>query len=92
MRDSETIRAVLQARWRIEQYHRELKQVSGIELCQARKRHSQRNHIWCAIRVWLVLWQRAQEVGQSVYAVKQGLLGEYLRRQLQRPTIPIAAA
>jgi hypothetical protein len=92
VKDSQTIRRVMQARWRIEPYHRELKQVSGIELCQARKRRSQRNHIWCAIRVWLALWQRAQEVGQSVYAVKQALLDEYLRRQLQRPTIPIRVA
>jgi len=90
--DIEVIRGVMQARWRIEQYHRELKQVSGIELCQARKGRSQRNHIWCAIRVWLALWQRAQQAGQSVYAVKQGLLDAYLRHQLQHPTIPIGLA
>jgi hypothetical protein len=92
VKDSETIRQVLQARWRIEQYHRELKQLSGIELCQARQGRSQRNRIWCVIRVWLALWQRSPELGQSVYAVKQGLLDEYLRRQLQRPTIPIGVA
>ena len=92
VQDLEVIRRVMQARWRIEQYHRELKQVSGIEWCQARKGRSQRNHIWCAIRVWLALWQRAQPAGQSVYAVKRGLLDEYLRRQLQRPSIPIGVA
>ena len=63
--DIEVIRGVMQARWRIEQYHRELQQVSGIELCQARKGRSQRNHIWCAIRVWLALWRGLNRRGKA---------------------------
>jgi hypothetical protein len=38
-------------RWKIEQFHRELKQLIGIERNQCRKRRIQRNHIACAILV-----------------------------------------
>ena len=39
-------------RWRIEQFHRETKQVTGIEACQCRSPRAQRNHIACALIVW----------------------------------------
>jgi hypothetical protein len=35
-------------RWKIEQLHREGKQVTGLERCQCRKARIQRNHIGCA--------------------------------------------
>lgn len=44
---------IVDARWSIEVYHRELKQTCGIERCQARTGRSQRNHICMAIIVWL---------------------------------------
>jgi hypothetical protein len=40
-------------RWKIEQFHREIKQLTGIERCQCRKARIQRNHIACAMLVWL---------------------------------------
>ena len=39
-------------RWKIEQLHRELKQLTGIEKNECRKNRSQRNHICCAMLVW----------------------------------------
>lgn len=42
-------------RWKIEEYHRGLKQETGIASCQARKERSQRNHIWCSIHAFLIL-------------------------------------
>ena len=45
--------AIIQARWSIEVYHRELKQTCGIERCQARTGRAQRNHICLAILAWL---------------------------------------
>ncbi len=42
-------------RWKIEEYHREIKQLTGIEQCQCRKARIQRNHIACALLVWLRL-------------------------------------
>ena len=47
------ITAIIQARWSIEVYHRELKQTCGIERCQARTGRAQRNHICLAILAWL---------------------------------------
>lgn len=47
------IKAIMEARWSIEVYHRELKQTCGIERCQARTGRAQRNHICVAILAWL---------------------------------------
>ncbi len=38
---------VCKIRWKIEEFHREIKQLTGIESCQYRKAHLQRNHIAC---------------------------------------------
>jgi hypothetical protein len=38
-------------RWKIEQSHREAKGTTGIEMCQCRKRRSQRNHVCCCLLV-----------------------------------------
>lgn len=43
---------VCAVRWKIEQFHREVKQTTGIESCQCRKQRIQRNHIACALLVW----------------------------------------
>jgi hypothetical protein len=37
--------------WKIEQLHREGKQVAGLEACQCRKARIQRSHIGCAFVV-----------------------------------------
>jgi Transposase DDE domain len=47
------VKRVMEARWSIEVYHRELKQTCGIERCQARTGRAQRNHIFMAIVAWL---------------------------------------
>jgi len=46
---------VCKIRWKIEEFHREIKQLTGIESCQCRKARLQRNHIACAMLVWLRL-------------------------------------
>jgi hypothetical protein len=79
-------------RWKIEQLHRETKQVTGIEGCQARRARSQRNHIGCALLVWVRLQQVAEATHRTIYAVKHGQLTEYLRAQLKNPSIPMAFA
>lgn len=48
----DAVKAIVDARWSIEVYHRELKQTCGIERCQARTGRAQRNHIFLAIAVW----------------------------------------
>lgn len=79
-------------RWRIEQVHREAKQVTGIERCQCRSQRIQRNHIGCALLVWIRLKQLAYQSGKSIYQVKFGLLSEYLIQQLKAPSVRMTLA
>jgi len=74
-------------RWKIEQFHREAKQVTGLESCQCRSQRAQRNHIACAMLVWVRLNQIAQNAQTNVYHIKQGLLRDYMRDQLRNPSI-----
>ena len=53
--------------WKIEQFHREAKQVTGVENCQCRKQRGQRIHIGCAILVWVRLDRLARQTGQTIY-------------------------
>lgn len=49
LQDAHTVGAL---RWRIEEVHRESKQLTGIGKCQCRKARLQRNHIHCALLTW----------------------------------------
>ena len=79
-------------RWKIEQFHRELKQVTGLEKCQCRKGRIQRNYPDASGLVWVRLKHIAYETGKTVYQIKQGLLDDYLIQQLKNPTIKMAVA
>ena len=79
-------------RWKIEQFHRELKQTTGLEKCQCRKGRIQRNHIACAMLVWVRLKHIANQTGKTIYQLKQGLLDAYLVQQLRSPAIKMAGA
>jgi hypothetical protein len=78
--------------WKIEQFHRETKQVTGIEECQGRLARIQRNHIGCAILLWVRLNHLAQEFTTTLYQLKQGLLDDYMRSQLRSPTLKMRFA
>lgn len=78
---------VCAVRWKIEQFHREVKQTTGIELCQCRKQRIQRNHIACALLVWTRLKQIAHASATTVYQLKTGLLSNYLIEQMKSPTL-----
>jgi hypothetical protein len=69
-------------RWKIEQFHRETKQLTGLEGCLCRQARIVRNYIGCAILVWIRLKQVAHETQRTIYQVKHGLLSDYLRQQL----------
>ena len=72
-------------RWKIEQFHREIKQNTGIEACQCRKRRSQRNYIACSLLVWVFLKEKAYSLIQNVYQLKQAPLKDYLKKQILSP-------
>jgi Transposase DDE domain len=74
-------------RWYIEQLHREVQQLTGIDQCQARLARIQRNHIACAFLVWTRLSFLAQQFRTSVYALKQNLLDDYMKQQLRSPSL-----
>ena len=84
------IQKVCATRWKIEQFHRELKQVTGIEKCQCRKARIQRNHIACAVLVWIRLTELARSTMTTIYKIKSGLLAGYLRQELRSPTVRFA--
>ena len=79
-------------RWKIEQFHRETEQVTGIERCQCRKARIVRSHIGCALLVWVRLKQVAEETKQTIYQVKFGLLSDYLRQRLKSPAVKMLLA
>lgn len=90
--DTTAVQEVCGWRWKVEQFHRETKQVTGLESCQCRKARIVRNHIGCAILVWVRLKQVAEETKRTIYQVKHGLLSDYLRQQLKAPTINMVLA
>ena len=87
--DVSVVRQVCDVRWKIERFHREAKQLTGLEKCQCRLARIVRNHIACAFLVWIHLMRRAYEKGQTLYQVKHGLISEYLCQQLKSPSIKI---
>jgi hypothetical protein len=90
--DTQATQEACGLRWKIEQFHRETKQLTGLEGCQCRKARIVRNHIGCAILVWVRLKQIAWDTQQTVYKVKHGLLSDYLRQQLRSPTVTMVLA
>jgi len=90
--DTQVVQEVCGLRWKIEQFHRETKQLTGIEGCQCRKARLVRNHIGCAVLVWVRLKQVAYDTHRTIYQVKKGLLSDYLRQQLRSPSIQMVLA
>lgn len=72
-------------RWTIEQLHREEKQLTGIEACQARLNRSQRNHICVATLAWLVLKETARQHAVTIYQQKRAPLLELMVELWRHP-------
>jgi SRSO17 transposase len=75
-------------RWHIEQFHRELKQLTGSEKCQCRKARSQRNHLGYCYLAWLALKVQASELGTTLYQVRHRIFDDFLTMALRQPPIP----
>lgn len=89
---TEATQQVCGFRWKIEQLHREGKQVTGLECCQCRKARIQRNHIGCALLVWVKLKELTAQTGRTIYQLKHGLLDDYLCQQLKNPSLKMTLA
>jgi hypothetical protein len=77
-------------RWNIEQFHREIKQTTGIERCQCRSHRPWRTHIAVAMFVWQRPESLAAHAKSNLYALKNGLLDDYMRQQLISPSLRFA--
>lgn len=84
---SERVANICALRWKIEQVHRELKQLTGIEKCQCRKAQSQKNHIACANFVLIHIHKAAHSLGKTAYQIKELLLAEYTRFMIKYPPL-----
>jgi hypothetical protein len=75
--------------WRIEEYHRGLKQHCGVERCQARGETAQRNHIGMAIRAFLRLADYAYREWTTWLQAKMGIVRDAVAAYLARPYITL---
>ena len=87
---SDDTKKICAIRWYVEQFHREIKQLTGIDKCQCRKQRIQRNHIACAIHVWVNLKKMAYQSAQTVYQIKKNLLKNYLINELREPSVAMS--
>lgn len=90
--DIDAVQSVCNIHWKIEEFHRELKQLTGVEACQCRKARIQRNHIACALLVWSRLKAIAYQSGRTIYQIKHGMLSDYLKEQLKHPSVQMSLA
>jgi len=71
--------------WRIEEYHRGLKQFCSIERAQHRSAQAQRNHIGLALRAFLRLECHRLRTGVSWFEAKTAIMRETVRAYLAQP-------
>lgn len=76
--------------WRIEEYHRGLKQHCGAERCQARRAKAQRNHIGLSIRAFLRLECHTFARGISWFQAKADITRGAVRAYLANPSMRLA--
>ena len=73
--------------WKIEEFHRGVKQFCGIERCQARKSKSQSAHILLSIRSFLVLEKVRLKTGSSWYESKMRIHRLAIAHFIQNPSL-----
>lgn len=88
--DVKAVRSACKIRWKIEEFHREIKQLTGIEHCQCRKEIIQRNHIGCAMLVWAKLKNLAYQTGRNVYELWKSQFDHMVTSIFQSPSLIFA--
>jgi hypothetical protein len=74
--------------WRIEDYHRGVKQFCGIERAQHRSAQAQRNHIGLALRAFARLESHRLRTGTSWFEAKTVIVRQAIRAYLAQPLYP----
>ena len=79
--------------WRIEEFHRGLKQVANVERCQARAAVAQRNHVGLALRAFLRVERWSFRTGVGWLTAKWEVVRDAVRAYLTNPryTLPTSA-
>jgi hypothetical protein len=75
--------------WSVEEYHRGLKQFTGVERCQTRMTRAQRNHIGWSIRALVRLEWHRFTTGISWFEAKMRIIRDAVRAYLERPTLTL---
>lgn len=78
--------------WRIEEYHRGLKQFCGIERAQHRSGRAQRNHVGFALRAFLRLECHRLQTGVSWWEAKSSIVRDAIRAYLEQPVYHLSTA
>jgi len=73
--------------WKIEEFHRGVKQFCGIERCQARKSQSQCSHILFSIRSFLVFERARLMTGVSWHESKMRIHRSALANFIEKPSL-----
>jgi hypothetical protein len=66
--------------------------ISHATIANAARARIQRNHIGCALLVWVRFKELAAQTGRTMYQLKHGLLDDYLIQQLRNPSLRMALA
>jgi len=88
--NTQNVRKTCKIRWKIEEFHRELKQLTGIEACQCRKAIIQKNHIGLAMLAWAKLKKLACQTGRNVYDLWKSQYDTFVTHLLKQPSLAIA--
>lgn len=83
------VRDAYAGRWKIEEFHRGLKQTTGVEMCQSRTQRSQRTHIFCSILTFLAFERKRLEETISWYEAKRTIISDSIFSYLKSPFIPL---
>ena len=76
--------------WKIEEYHRGIKQFCGVERCQARKNDVQRAHIMMAIRAFLRFEIHRIRTGISWFETKWNIIRNAVNQFIRNPIYVLA--
>lgn len=79
----EQITSLIRSRWKIEVFHRELKQTCGLECSQARTSRSQRNHIVLSVLSWIKKAEVRRMQNITFYRQKWNIIKQSIANQLQ---------
>lgn len=81
-----------EASWKIEEYHRGIKQVTNVERCQCRAGRAQRGHIGLALRAFVVVERYCFRTGVNWLTAKWQIVHEAVQAYRAAPIYRMATA